>query len=325
MKKTFLIKAVSVILLAMLLVPVFTACSSEDRIKSYKWFASEDGEIISNSDRTYYKYELPEGYTLQLSPRYSFKNRVEIDGKNKHLYSYDRDGEIISFSNYSEGECYVTVKGREMIEALVDAECEVIYLYNYGDLYQIDKKIFNRLNAVDTSIEIDVSELQYLDRYTIRHYDESCSVYRTSGALYEYRGALWYVNYDELSNEYFYADGDFSYRGGVVNMYELITDRALYYDIADAMEEGVEFSDEYIYERQDIKPEREKMDPEERAKAWFWSMYSLMAFALPAWPFTIGVLNSCSKKHGKSRLWRIQSLAALVWVLIGFAILLILI
>ena len=325
MKKTFLIKAVSVILLALILVPVFTSCSSDDEVKPYKWFASEDGAIISNSDRTYYMYELPVGYTLQLSPKYYFQNRVEIDGDEEYVYSYARSGEMITLSSTTTDDvCYVTEKGLKMIEALITGRHEQLYFHRYGCLYKIDEKLLNDLNSVDTGIEINVSELQSLEEYTVRHYDETRTVYRTSGALYEYRGALWYVNFDELSNEYFDSEGNFSYRSGKVTMYELITDRDLYYEIADITENGEEISREYIKERKDIKPVREKMDPDTRARAWFWVAYSIMAFALPAWPFTIGIINSCSKKHGRSKLWRIQSLAALVWVLIGIVILLLL-
>ena len=330
MKTRLLIKIVSVILLALLHVPTFTACSSsEDKVRPHVWEASEDGKIISNSDRAYYEYELPVGYTVEFSPRYDFKNRVEIDGDEEYIFSYARVGAIFALNTPTDDFCYVTDDGLKSINDLISGEREQVYLYNYNYmddyLYPIDESILKQLDLIDTGIEIDVSELQYLKDYTVRRYDSTRMVYRTSGALYEYKGLLRYVNYDSLSNEYFDSEGNFSYRAGTfVTMYDVISNRDLYDSIIEALDNGEKISDDYIKERKDIRPEREKMDPETREKAWFWTAYSIMAFGLPAWPFTIGVLNSRSKKHGKSRLWLVQSLAALLWVFIGVVMMLLL-
>lgn len=333
MRSMFKIKAISVLLMLIILVPLFAACTqnSTERVYPYKWTISEDYEILTNDDNVFYKYDIPAGYKLDFDPIYAYKNSVEVDGYNEYIYSYTRKGEIVAFDNYwssystSALDCYVTDEGERILDGLVDGTSVRPHIYYDYCLAAIDVEMLERLDSVTSGVSVDVTELRYLDRYDIRLYDETRSFYRVCGALYEYKGALWYLNYDKLSNDKFSSDGEFSYRSGEVTIYELITDPKLYYDINEAIGAGEELSGEWIRERKDIRPERKKMDPDVRARVWFWISYSIVNLALPAWPFVIGIINAHSKKHGKSRYWLIQSLAALVWLLVGIVIALLLI
>ena len=300
-------------------------------IELYDWEISDDESMVWNEDREYYRYDLPIGYKVYFTSSYYFEGDWEAIIYN--VESYARDGEIIAlYGGYGSGETYyATDVGKASIDSLIEGNCESFKLcYEYYES-DINTDTFDLLNALDTSgaagKEIDVSELRYAECYDVRAYDSTGCVYYVYGALYEYEGATWYVNYDKLSNNHFDADGDFSYRSGTVTMYPVYESTALGREIEEAKENLAEIYESSIYEEDDLAQdsERVKIDPELRAKIWFWVAYSIVAFELPALPLIVGFKNSRSPKHGCDKRWRIVSLGSLIWIIFGLAIMLVLI
>ena len=326
MKKIFKTKALSVILLAMLLVSLLSLASCGGENEPYEWASAGDGKIVWNEERQYCEYEnLPVGYHIDMNPTYVFDEYVSLEEyDSRRVYSYARDGEIIEINRSGKDYYYVTAEGRKIIEDFVGGEYGEMYFYSDGALANLSAETLDKLNSLDTGREIDVTELKPLKRYMIRVYDSLGIIYRTRGAVYELDGEMWYVDYDALSNDHFDADGNFSYRQGTVTMYSLSSDIRLYQTVLGIEDEFVDIDREYIYEDDDIKPkpEREKMDPELRAKLTFWITYSLLAFVLPVWPLVVGFKNARSWKHGFGKHWYAISIGAGAWALIGALIVL---
>ena len=322
MKRIFNTKAIRAVLLAVLLLSLISLVACTEKNAPYEWAWGGDGDIIWNEDRTYYRYELPLGYKLRFTTKYQFDEYVYYDDgyyDYERLYSYARDGEILTTSDDDEYFCYVTDKGRQIINELIDGNQARMTVFKDNKESELHPLILPQLDSLDMGREFEVNDIKTARRYDIRKYDATGSVYHVCGAIYRIGGGMWYVNYDRLSNDRFDADGDFSYRSGTVTMYSVEQDSSLkvHFGGIDEMLERIEYK--IVYEDEDInpKPERKKMDPEVRAKVTFWITYSLLAFALPAWPLVIGLKNARSRKHGYGRHWFILSIGAGVWVAIG--------
>ncbi len=335
MKKTFKIKSTAIALMLTLIISVLSlvSCGSGSN-NLYEWDISDDESMIWNEDREYSEYELPIGYKVAFTPTYRFDDDMSDFLDYYLIESYARDGQIISVGkNYEEDRYYTTEKGAKSIDALVNGSYSGIKLYRGGRASEIDGDLLDKLDNLTVSggvsTEVDVSELRDVMCYDIRAYDSTGSVYYVHGAIYQYDGTEWYICYDRLANNYFDADGDFSYRRGTVEMYA-IGNGILHTEIVEAMVNMTRVERSTIYEDEDVnpkaeRPEREKMDPELRAKIWFWVVYFIIAFALPAWSLAVGFVNSRSPKHGRDKWWRMVSLGSLIWIIFGFAIMLILI
>ena len=332
MKKIFKMKSMAIALLITILISVLSLVSCGlSPIELYDWEISDDESMVWNEDREYYRYDLPIGYKVDFRPSYYFEGDWEAIIYN--VESYARDGEIIAlYSSYaSEEYYYATDVGKASIDALIAGNYESLKLYYEYCTSDIGIDTLELLGDLDISgapgREIDVSELRYLERYDVRAYDSTGCVYYVHGALYEYEGATWYVNYDKLSNNHFDANGNFSYRNGTVTMYPIYESTVLGRKIEDAKGNLTEIDDSFIYEEDDLASDDEQVeiDPELSAKIWFWAVYVIVAFALPAWPLAVGFVNSCSPKHGRDKWWRMVSLGSLIWIIFGIAIMLILI
>lgn len=322
-------KILSVLLIAMLLICSLSVCVNAEETAEpevYEWDATTDGNMVWNDDREYYLYELPVGYNVDFRQYYYFDGVVDINGSEGSISSYARDGEIIELE-YDYGYeydwmYYATDLGRASIDALVDGSYASVRIYNYGDVADLDADTLAGLDSLDTGAEVQVTELEDLNYYEIRTYDSTDSVYYVYGALYEYEGGMWYLNYDRLSNEYFDADGNFSYRRGAVTMYQ-VDGTPLYSTILDA-----EDSFYYYYGMSEYETDifdGFNINGVTLAKVGFWVVFVLIGIVLPVWPLVKGIVNSRSAKHARAKHWLIMSLASAVWIVLSIVIALIII
>ncbi len=322
-------KILSALLIAMLLVCSLSVCVHAEEAGApeiYEWEATTDGSVIWNDDREYYLYELPFGYNVDFPQIYYFDGEVDINGDECGITSYARDGEIIQveydyiFDYYSM--YYVTDTGRASIKAFVNGDYASARLYNYGEVADLDRSTLAELDSLNTGAEVQVTDLVDLNHYEIRTYDSADSVYYVYGALYEYEGGMWYLNYDKLSNDHFDADGNFSYRRGSVTMYKV--------DGAPVYSTILEAEDSFYYFYGKSEYEADHFDDFDvngvaLAKVGFWAVFVLIGLALPTWSLVKGIVNSRSAKHANGKHWLIISLASAVWIILAVVIALIII
>ncbi len=321
MKKLFSKRVLSALLSFVLLLSAFSvvAFAEEDEgYEPYEWEMSTDQAMLWNDEREYYSCDIPFGYKLDFVRTYYFANEVYSNRRNYEICSYARDGEILiaTSTDYyaSETLYYATEKGRKLIEDFVSGDYASVRLVDNRRMADMKKSTLMGLDLLDTGVEIDVTVLADLNYYEIVTYDSTDSVYHVYGALYEYEGGMWYLNYDKLSNDHFDADGNFSYRRGKVTLYE-VKDEALRADVLKA-EEDLGYMEESYYEEDD----KSLVNTVVVAKIGFWIVFVAIGFALPAWTLVGGIKNSRSETHGKGKHWLIMSLASGVWILIAASI-----
>jgi hypothetical protein len=137
---------------------------------------------------------------------------------------------------------------------------------------------------------------------------------------------MYYLNYDRLSNEYFDADGEFSYRRGSVDIYE-VNNTEMYGAILDAEDnmrdtyKGVEYEDDSAF----LGDLGFDVDGKIVSLVIFWFIFVAIGIILPVWPLIKGIKNSRSDKHARKRYWLFASLASLVIIVIDVVIMLLLI
>lgn len=322
-------KILSALLVAILLISSLSVCvyaEEAEQTEVYEWDATTDGNMIWNDDREYYLYEMPFGYKVDFRRTYFFDDTVDINGEEFEISSYARDGEIIEIENDYLYDYfwtyYVTDAARASIEAFVGGSYSSVRLYNYGEVADIDSATLAALDSLNTGAEVQVTDLADLNFYEIRTYDSTDSVYYVYGALYEYDGGMWYLNYDRLSNDHFDADGNFSYRRGTVTMYQ-VDGTPAHSTILEAEENFYYFYEDSEFEAGFL--DNVKVNGVVLAKFGFWAVFVIVGIALPVWPLIAGIKNSRSAKHAKGRHWLIMSLASVVWIVLAVVIALIII
>ena len=322
-------KILSALLVAIFIISSLSVCvyaEDAEEPEVYEWDVTTDGSMIWNEDREYYLYEMPFGYKVDFRSSYFFDGTVDINGEEFEITSYARDGEIIEIENNYLYDYfwtyYVTDAGRASIDALVGGNYTSVRLYNYGEVADIDSATLVALDSLNTGAEVQVADLENLNFYEIRTYDSTDNVYYVYGALYEYDGGMWYLNYDRLSNDHFDADGNFSYRRGSVTMYRV--------DGAPVHSTILEAEDLFYYFYEDGEFEAGffdgiKVNGDIAAKIGFWVVFALVGAILPIWPLVVGIKNSRSAKHARGRHWLIMSLASALWIVLAIVIALIIV
>ena len=331
MKKIFKTKAMSLLLAALILLLPLLLSSCTDENVGYEWTISGDEERIWNEMNSYYRYDLPVGYTVNFTPIYCFDGEIEYGAYESYrIRSYDRDGDIIGVAFDHDYTYYVNEEGAASIDALVAGDKSNAALYNSGSMADMDTDVVTMLDSLASASsgakEVEVSVLYDATRYDIRLYDSTGCVYRIYGALYRYEGGLWYVNYDKLSNDHFDAEGDFSYRRGSVEIYPIAENAELLQTVNNVRLSLTDVYTTYIYEEDEVAAEYDEntLDPELNARAWFWLLYSGLAFGLPVWPLAVGFTNATSCDHGRNKRWMYLSIGAGVWLILGIIIAIIL-
>ena len=329
MKKMFKIKALYLVLFAVLLFSLVTVGAYAEEGEAYSWDMTTDEGTVWNEDREYYRYDVPFGYTVDFNPNYYFADEIEYSVLfSYNIMSYARDGEIIAIYDVDiyDYYYYATEEGKASIDALVGGNYTTARIYDDGYAAVIDKTVVDSLDKLNTGVEVDVSELADLNCYQIRIYDSTDSVYYVYGSLYEYQGKMYYLNYDRLSNEYFDADGEFSYRRGSVTIYP-VDDAGAYSAILDAEDNMSWFEKDREYEDDSavLGDLGFDVDGEIVSLIIFWFIFVAIGIILPVWPLIKGIKNSRSDKHARKRYWLFASLASLVIIVIDVVIMLLLI
>lgn len=319
MKKT-VTKALSIIILfslALLQCLSLTAFAEEDG--ATEWMLSDDGSTLMRSNgKTYYFYSDTSSLELDPSTVYEFTNPVEYG----YIYASSPASEIVWVEDtyYGEPYLYATDKGMEQLAKFAAGSIGSYRLCDQnGKTAMIDADTVKLLNESGTevlakTVEVEVSTLKDTERYDLYAYDESDTFSILNGAIYkDGSGALYYLNYLDLGNQHFDADGNFSYRSGTVSLVVLEGDTATTVAISLANMEEKEV--EYVYEDGAYTAMGEDV---------FWVYFLLIGFIFPIPFLIIGLVTANSSLRGKPKYWYALSVAAGVWILLSILLLIIL-
>lgn len=319
-RSTALLLSLALLLLALAL-PISAAPASKN------WTWDWDNDLLTDGEVTYSRCELPLGYRMRPHTVYVYFNYVDGPFGTHEVESYKRDGGIVWFDYYDsyDDHIFVTDEANDSLEAFFNGEAENFYLYDdvWRCEYSVPGSFIEDLDEADgMSVKtLDVrDDLYEATRYDLFAYDESGTVCFTYGAIYEIDEVFYYVNYQELGNGHFDANGNFSYRSGSVEATvlggELLTTFSTYLEVL----EGSPYKLTYSYEEGSLLVP----DPDDYSPFLFFACYILLGFVLPIVPLVFGLVLPRRTKLGKPTYWYAMAIAAGAWIVLALALLILL-
>ena len=300
----------------------FVGCSnySEFDTDYTIWEISEDGSTITDGVTSYTKYgEIPLGMRVE-NKYFAYYNHVLSDTYYR-VYTSAPESGIRYLYDYTIGiTAYVASEDdAEKLDSFLAGEVPGIRVidYEYYRYFNADADLVAQLDALNTDkINIPVRKLSSADCYDIVYFDSDDTLAYSHGAIYNYEGKLYYVNYDKLDNSYFDNLGNFSFGRGTVDMYKLTQ------ALADLVSEKMEYADEY-YENvtwEDSLAEDEEMSREDAISMIVFIVLTL-GVAIPLIPLTIGVIMLLKKKDQSDVTTYILVVASAIWIVCGIILL----
>ena len=320
-----LIARLAALLLSLLLLA--SLCILPISAESQDWDLSEDGRTLTHGDEVDYDaYRLPLGYRIRPHSVYAYEKPAFNPNSyyDETVYA-DEPARAIHWLGYylTEDTVYLTEDTLEALEDFLGGTPECFYLtdeYDAGES-KLEAALVESLDASTATETLDVSrDLYGATRYELLAYDESATLCFTYGAIYEIDKVFYYVNYTELSNEHFDADGNFSYRAGSVEGRRLTDDLegSLKPHLNDL--ENADYAPEYSYEEGDYFVP----DPNDDSPLFFWSCYVFLGFLLPTVPLVFGLVLPRREKLGKPTYWYAMAIAAGAWIVLALALMVLL-
>ncbi len=327
-------KRIAVLLLSLTVLLTLASCTPVEDDSDFvdivsdavEWEVSEDGKTIVGGGKTYKRFSVEDIYKFDPIEEYEYYNEVNLplDGyEYATLSSYAKSGDVIWADNGSgKVWIYATEEAIDSIEhffysapksfQLFEAE-ESLNYRSYPTLEDIDAFEELRKSGV-TAMAVRVSDLRDAPCYTICTYDEYGVFRYACCAIYEYEDGLYYLNYLDLDNSYFDADGNFSYRSGAVTLTRL---EEHVKETAEELINGMEYvpyTYTYEYDESDDYFEDDPVYNEITSVVLFWIAYALLGFAAPI-PFLVfGYTFPKSERRGYPKYWYAVGIAATVWI-----------
>lgn len=306
MKKILsIVLAVLVFALALLPVSAFA--------EEYNWQMSDDGITLTNNNTVYTKYN-------------TFANLLFFAAGDIKLYplrheSEDYNYDYIAVPNTTSeivvrhytNETYVTEKGKEILDAFIKGEYS-FYIYDCssynGYVADFKESDFSLFVKEENKVEIDVTTIWSENIHYVFGFDKTGNFAHQCGAVYEINGESYFIYFDELDNSYFDANGEFSYRRGIVSAYKCDSGAIAF--LSEAKKSTKERVSEYIY-----TDEQTFIDQEDdfAAGLFFWIISILVGIIIPGVPFVLSIIFANSKKANKPKRWYLLTLVSLLWML----------
>ena len=295
-------KKIITVLFALLLISVLCLVAQADEYT--EWTISSDGESLILDDTVYKLYE---GY---LFPSDEFAPEVKFTYGNKHYFSSLHRNVESTDILYVDGQFYVTENGKKALDDFIDGVYgEYKICDDYFDCYS--NTSIGWINSLDggTIKELNVRDLASVACYYVTGYDKTGSVAHIIGAIYDVGDDYYFINYDKLSNNYFDADGNFSYLRGTVNAYKLNTaqanDMLAYY-------ENMQYFDIEKEESNDVK---------ELSKGFFITVFviitAIFGYIIPLIPAIIGAMKITKGTTQNTKRWLLILVLCGLWILLA--------
>ena len=310
--------------LVMIIASLFSVSVFADNNPFAVWSVSDDKTELTNESEgiKYHRYNTGISVDAEPSITYVYANGVNYDdsyyGYESAICQNPEYKDAVWIEGYYGDEIFVTDKGERELEAFISGDIGSFYLSDV-DVYRLKispetvEELDRALHDGTNTQSFDVRELGMTVKnevYQILAMDKSQTFTYVYGAIYKLGvDEYWYVNYYELSNEYFDADGNFSYRRGSVTMTRIEDAEAINSMLADTRY----FYTEYVYENDGSTPDGET--DETGTWGFIWIAY-ILCFVLPSVPMIIvGFILPFIKKLGKPGYWFIFMAFAILWLI----------
>ena len=299
------------------------------------WYISEDGSSIvadgmfDEEYEYYYAADLSYGHRIE-NNLFVYQNTVTSNtGAEYTVYSGYYGAPVIYVTNGYSLYAYATDAGKDSVDRYLgtDTSGKAYMLINYNGqkakaLTESDVAAIK--GYVGETLTVKVSELSVGDCYSIVYTDLNHTVASTHGAIYDYDGGLYYVDYDSLPNSYFDADGNFSYRFGTVEMTRLDGEcRAI---AEERIEDVSYYEDTYRYESDfvDYYEDEELISltfNEKSSKVFLVTVSIIMGIVFPLVPFTVFLVRLIKRRREPDAMDIVITTASFIWLVAGVVLL----
>lgn len=287
--------------------------------RAVDWTLENDGDVLINEDEriSYFYYDpgislclIPENiyvYAENMGVGYYFPAEIESNLDFK---------EVVWLDDTYGYTFYATAAGREHMERFLQGEIGGIYLrHSVSNYARVNNSFVNSLNTLTDKKNFDVRYLKDFDFYELQAWDSTGTFSYVYGVVYQIYDEYWYLNYTELGNQYFDANGEFSYRRGEVSMKRvpspLVDEMYAYCDNSDYRHTV------YVYEASELESD---IDLVEGYLVLFWIGYAVLGFIFPLPFLVIGLVLAFIKKLGKRKYWLAVSGSALLWLAVAIVL-----
>ena len=329
MKKSLIIKIISLCLCFLTLLSCATLFASAEDTgdTSINWTVSDNAEYLYGNDKRYDRYYVNGAFYGDARKAYYFKNYVSIDGKRYEVYGDSEDPHIVTVEDgYRLYYVFTDTEGRKILDDFLNGNDVVYYLEEANYKYTvIDNTLAEQLDTAynnsdnsSTTRTVAVNTLADVQKYELTAHDKLEMKAYKNGAIYCMPdGTMYYICFENLDNNYFDADGNFSYRKGNVKV--LVVDSNLKKNINKSLRSLEIKRNAKVFERLQPLNDDEKT-AKKKSPIPFWIFYSFFGFILPL-PFLIlGLVLPRSKKFSTPKMWYSLAISAGVWILAALAL-----
>lgn len=322
MKMNNIRKIALALALVMIIASLFSISVLADNIPFVSWSLSDSKtELKNGSDgRVYNLYRTEVPLNEVSSTIYVYSDTVDYkDGYYpvSTIYQNPDYKDAVWIDGYYGNDIFVTAQGKKGLDAFLAGDVGSFWLTDQ-DLYReimatekvaaFDKALHDGINTQSFEVK-NLSPEGKIEVYEILAMDKSRTFAYVYGAIYQLDvDEYWYVNYYELGNEYFDANGEFSYRRGSVTMTRLEDSEAVRAMIA---------ATDYFYPNYVYEDDGRVVEEPDDTGTWmfFWVAY-VLCFLLPPIPLiAVGAILPFIKKLGKPKYWFIFMAFAILWLI----------
>lgn len=297
-----------------------TATAAADETPCPADWQLKNGELVGIG-AVFDPIPLPVGYRIAPISYYMYECVITDGGVRYAVQRPLENTDLVWLSPLSGGETrlFATAAGAEAVQNMLSGK-EGVYSLHTGvsshdepdQSITVTENWIEGLSVGGLVQSTEVLLLSELERYDIRFSDTTGSIYTAAGAFYEYEGGLLYVDYRTLGNQYFDADGNFSYRSGAVDAVLLTVDALA--SVWSQLARAEQTKGTILYERQTYEQEGEIRDGQETVPI-FWIFYVINGFLLPTVLLICGLVMANSRRRKKTRRWYVLAGLAGVWML----------
>ena len=236
------------------------------------------------------------------------------------MYSYAANPEILMM--YDSDSMYVTEAGRVSLEALQNGNAVTYRLKTGTSRYDgsspLDASFVKELQNGTEKKSFDVRALRDKIVGNVIGYDGTDAYACNYGGVYVVSDEYYYIHYMTLGNQYFDADGEFSYRSGTVEAIKLTDEQAQH--VATLLSHVEYKGFDIVYESdQDLGETHE-----DGAIVLFVFFMILVGFVAPLPLLIVSICMARSAKRGHPTYWYGLTAVSAAWMVVTLILLIVL-
>ena len=312
-KKIFILLFVILSLIMTLSVTAFAA-GSIDSEEITEWAKNGDGSLTDGVS-VYRPY--PSSDKLDILPFNVYVYRDSHNGEyTEEIFSYEKGGMLI----WHDGEIYATDYYKGTLDELLGGRADWIRLESDGKIGSVDASFRDTINDKSGAFVVSVlSNLEDCLAYRVLGYDTYLSVCTVYGTIYEIGDKLYYLDHSSLPDSCFDSNGELTYVGGQVKIYQLSASNSG--QVSRVRDNLRKYSSKYTYEDPEHPIEQEWTQYEEDSITSFYVFFVILFYLVPIAFGAISLAIGLTRSYRSGRNWFIVTGLSALWIIISTVIL----